>query len=206
MAKKIYNIPLSKVQVFIKEHRTVLNKILSNKQYLEYVKRFGKSYYDQEIESFITFFKIDKDIPYALKTVNYLSSNSFYEEIFALLNFSQFDFDKYKIAQRDFFYGFCYVLKKRDDELLKTLLAKLFLHFHSSQNENSNININFKEMTKALAKTNKLLIKESFGEDENSWYFKIFVDGKDFIELRGKSIKTLRKKAYRKLFYHLLDF
>lgn len=206
MAKKIYHIPLDITRVFIKENKSILNKLLNDKQYLEYTKRFGKSYYDKHIEEFIIFFKIDKNITYALKTINYLSSNSFFDDIFELLNFSQFDFKSSNISQRDFFYGFCCIMTKEDEELFEYLLHKLFIHFHATLNNDTNINIDFKDMAKDLANTKKMKLKESFGEDELGGYFKININDKVFVNLKGKSIKTLRKKAYKKLFYYLLDF
>ncbi len=206
MAKKIYHLPLDNTRVFIKENRSDLTKLLYDKQYLEYTKRFGKSYYDKQIEEFIIFFKIDKNITYSLQTINYLSSNSFFDDISILLNFSQFDFKSTKVTHRDFFYGFCYILCKKDVELFEYLLHKLYLHFHSTLNNNTNINIDFKDMAKDLAIMRKLKLKESFGEDESNSYFKIIFDDKIFIDLKGKSIKTLRKKAYKKLFFYLIDF
>jgi len=56
-----------------------------------------------------------------------------------------------------------------------------------------------------LAKNRKRTIKESFGEEGESSFFKLFLDGNLEVDERGKRIKTLRKKAYRKLFYLLLD-
>ncbi len=159
-----------------------------------------------QIESFISFFKIYKNLEFSLKTINYLSSLTFLENIFTLLNFNQYDFVNLKINQKDFFYGFCYILYKQDKVLFSTLLEKFFAHFHSSLNNNSNIHIDLTSITKELAVTRKINLKESFGEEEKQSYFNIKIDDNVSIDLKGKSIKTLRKKAYRKLFYLLLDF
>ncbi|MBL0722027.1 MAG: hypothetical protein JJV88_05550 [Sulfurovum sp.] len=206
MAKKIYHIPIDEARVFIKQNRPKLHKLLEDREYLQYSLKFGKTHYDIQIENFIIFFKIDKNIPYALKTINHLHSSNFLEQIFLLLNFNQFDFKKQNIAQKDFFYGLCYVLHKEDEELFIRLFEQLFLHFHSSLNNDTDTNIDFKEMAKELSKSKKLNIKESFGEENNQGYFKIYLDEKLYINLKGKSIKTVRKKAYRQLFYILLDF
>ena len=56
-----------------------------------------------QIESFISFFKIYKNLEFSLKTINYLSSLTFLENIFTLLNFNQYDFVNLKINQKDFF-------------------------------------------------------------------------------------------------------
>jgi len=206
MAKKIYHIPLDGTRVFIKENRADINKLLNDKQYLQYNQKFGKTHYELEIEKFITFFHINKNIAYSLQTINYLSSSLFFENIFTLLNFNQFDFIKSKINQKEFFYGFCYILHTKNNKLFEYLLEKLFIHFHSTLNNNTNTNIDFKEMAKELLKMKKLTLKESFGENESNAYFKIFITDTPNIEVEGSSIKTLRKKAYRKLFYKLLDY
>ena len=57
-----------------------------------------------------------------------------------------------------------------------------------------------------MAKQRNLNIKESFGEDIDGSYFKILLDDVVLIEEKGKLIKTLRKKAYKKLFDFVLDF
>lgn len=206
MAKKIYHIPLDDTRVFIKENKADINKLLKDNQYLQYNQRFGKAHYDTQIEEFVNFFKIYKNLSYSLKTINYLSSLEFLENIFMLLNFNQFEFDKSKATQKDFFYGFCYILYKNDSALFCRLLETFFAHFHSSLNNNTNINIDFKDMAQELAKTKKLNLKESFGEEDKTSYFKISIDDSMPINLKGKSIKTLRKKAYKELFYYLLDF
>jgi hypothetical protein len=57
-----------------------------------------------------------------------------------------------------------------------------------------------------MAKNRQITIKESFGEDEEGKsYFKIYCDGLITVEIHGNSIKTLRKKAYKKLCFILLD-
>ncbi|MEA3522699.1 MAG: hypothetical protein U9R50_06965 [Campylobacterota bacterium] len=205
MAKKVYHIPLQDARLFMHEHKAVLNRLLSDKQFLEYAKRFGKGYYDAQIEAFVTFFKIDKDLGYALKTINHFSAESFLDDAYKLLNFSQYVFEKHKCSERNFFYGFCYVFEKENPELFHKLMQKFFLHFHESLNSDSNITINYQEMAKSLAVSRKLTLKESFGEDEKGAFFQLLLTKEPLIVERGKSIKTLRKKAYKKLFFYLIN-
>jgi hypothetical protein len=60
-------------------------------------------------------------------------------------------------------------------------------------------------MSHVLAKSKKVTLKESFGEENGSAFFKLFVDGKICIGERGKRIKTLRKKAYKRLLHVLTE-
>ena len=197
MAKKVYHIPLQQTLEFIKANKAELKYMLNNTKLLEYNKLLGKSYYCLEIEKFINFFKIDKDPTFRLKTLEYFNSIKFLEEIYKLLNFSN---------QKDFFYSFCYVLNKKIPKLFELFMQKVFLHYHTAFNKNSNITIDYKEMALTLIKSKNITIKESFGENEENSFFKILLDDKIVIDERGKLIKTLRKKAYKNLFYYLLDF
>jgi predicted nucleotidyltransferase len=96
------------------------------------------------------------------------------------------------------------ILKKLQ-ELKPTLYEKYgiesFAIFGSvakgEENENSDINIDHKEIVVYLAKQKGIKLKESFGEDEKGAYFSLKV-GDESITLRGKSIKSLRKKVYKK--------
>ena len=91
-------------------------------------------------------------------------------------------------------------------ELFEHFLEKLFIHYHTTIKANSNIDINFKEMAIALAKNRKLSLKESFGETEKGKaFFKIIENGEVVVNKEGKSIKTLRKQAFKDYFYYLLE-
>ncbi|WP_419770309.1 MAG: hypothetical protein ACNI3C_00510 [Candidatus Marinarcus sp.] len=205
MAKKIYHISIEESRQFISQNKSELNKLLTNKHYFEYTKYFGKVYFNLQIEKFIHFFKINKDLQYSLKTINHLSNNIILNELFLLLNFSQFDFVKYKVNEKEFFYGLCYIMYQENIQLFEKLLHKFFLHFHATLNNNTNIQIDFKEMTISLANSRKISIKESFGEDEAGAFFILKINEQAIITQRGTSIKTLRKKAYKNMFYYLLD-
>jgi hypothetical protein len=205
MAKKIYHIPLQKIRIFISDKKSALHKLLKEKQTMEYYKCLGKMRYDEQIESFLSFFKIDKSIPYALKTMDYFNSHLFMDELSLQLNFAQFDFEGERVSRRDFFYGLSHLLYTKDKALFEQFLQQLFLHYHTSFNKQSNITIDYKEISQTLIKAKKQSIKESFGEDEKGAFFKLLIDGVEQINLRGKSIKSLRKEAYKQLLRELLE-
>ncbi len=205
MAKHIYHIPLQNTLHFIKNNKTQLKHLTTDKKQLEYYKLLGKSYYYLQIEEFIAFFKIDKDLSYALNTIEYFNSVIFLDEVFKSLNFTQFNLEEGNVNPKDFFYAFCYLYFQNSAEDFNLFMQKTFLHYHTAFNKNSNININHKEMCHTLAKSKNMVLKESFGEDDTKSFFKIFLDDKIIINENGRLIKTLRKKAYKKLFYYLID-
>lgn len=205
MAKKVYHLPLQKSLAFIKENKAELNSISTDKKHLEYSKLLGKSHYYIQIENFIHFFKIDKDISHSLATLEYFNSVKFFDEIYTLLNFSQFNLEKNNINKKDFFYAFFYIFSKNNNELFEFFLQKIFLHYHTAFNNSSNINIDYKDIAHTIAKSKNIELKESFGEDDKNSFFKILLNDKVAIDEQGKLIKTLRKKAYKNLFYYLID-
>jgi len=189
MAKKIYNIPLQKVKEFKKNARGVQT---------EFYTTFGKLHYSLEIEKFIYSLQLQKDETNAIKLTKEFLSKKFITQIAVLLEFSQ--------KEEEFFYAFCYELYLKKRELFELFLQKLFIHFHSSYTKVSKIHIDHINISKELAKLKKIKLKDSFGEKDKQSFFKIYVDDKLVIELYGNSIKTLRKKAYKKLTYILLEF
>ena len=84
-------------------------------------------------------------------------------------------------------------------------MHNMFLHYHTAFNNTSTFNIDYKEMALALLKAKSMDTKESFGEDTNGSYFTISLNNKIVVQKRGRVIKTLRKKAYRELFFYLID-
>ena len=205
MAKHFYTIPLQKSLTFIKEQKTLLNKATTDKKRLTYHKQLGKSYYILEIEEFLKFFKIDRDLDYALKSMEYFNNTVFIEKIQQILNFSMFKLQEKRVDAKEFFYAFCYLYRSIDKEEFSLFMQKTFLHYHSGFNTDSDIKIDYKDFSIALAKTKKAEIKESFGESEKESFFKLFIDNKLIVQEKGKKIKTLRKKAYKRLFFYLLD-
>lgn len=206
MAKKIYAIPLKKVLETINKNKTLFRKLLNDRHLLEYYKLLGKSYYILEIEKFIKMFKLDKNTAYALKILEMFNSKIFITEIILRLNFSQFKLEDYNILEKEFFYGFLYILKDLDKKVFELFLEKFFIHYYTTVHISSNIKINFKEISVSIAKSRGLEIRESFKEiSVNKVYFKIIQNGKVVVYKEGKSIKTLRKKAFKEYFYYLLN-
>lgn len=191
MPKKLYHTPLQDIHTFIKNYKNKISNTLQDNQKKEYYKTFSKAYYDIEIEKFIHFYKIDSDISHALKTINFFKSQSFLKRVYELLNFEQFDGD-----EKELFYIFLYFLKNIDNELFEKFIPKLFLHFFDS-NKTNNININYKEIAQTLSNQLHKTLKESFAQKDEYAYFKLILDEKEVVSLEGKSIKTMRKKAYK---------
>ena len=204
MARHFYHIPLQNTLQFIKTYKSTLSSLSRDKKSLEYYKQLGKSYYFLEIEEFIDFFKIE--LNHSLNTLAYFNSDVFMVEIERVLNFSQFELERYNIETKEFFYLFCYLYVKREYDNFDTFIQKTFLYFNTSLNTKSNIYLQYKEMSHTLAKSKNISIRESFGEDSRDGFFKIFLDDNLIIQERGKRIKTLRKRAYKNLFDILLQW
>ena len=197
MSKKLYHIPFFNVNSFIKENREIIQNSINNKIYYNYIKPFAKSYYYLEIQKFIKMLKIESDLQFAIKTTNYFNSEYFLNEVFKNLNLAKFDLKN--ITTNEFMYLFLYILNKYNKNLSDNFLDKLFLHYHVMLNKDLNNRLNHKEIVLSLIKLNYYTIKESFGEVDSQAFFKIFINEKLEIEEYGKSIKTLRKKSYKKL-------
>jgi len=150
------------------------------------------------IDEFLQEFKVQKDIGIALKMLEQFNSKEFFKELFLLLNFEQFA----KELDKEFFYSFIFFLSQKDDELKREFFYKVFIHF-GLVSDSSNIYINYKDIVQFLAKSKNKILKESFKEDEKEAYFTIMIDDKSY-SFKGKSIKTLRKKAYKKVFEDIL--
>ena len=203
VSKKFYHIPLQQILEFIKTNKADINKLNQDNKILEYHKLLGKSYYLLQIEEFIHFFKIDKDLRYALNTIEYFNSKIFVDEVYKSLNFVQFSITPKR--EKDFFYAFCTILYQKDSPLFEHFMHNMFLHYHTAFNNTSTLTIDYKEMALALLKAKSMDIKESFGEETNGSYFTISLNNKIVVQKRGRVIKTLRKKAYRELFFYLID-
>lgn len=202
MAKKIYHLPLKRVTEQLQTHKSSFNKLKKDVKFLEYQKLIGKALYTLEIKEYLAFFKIDRDLNYALKVVEYFNSKIFFQKLYEHLNLSMFISPEQDT--KSFIYGSFTLLNDIDKELFKTLLQKLFLHYQTSVNNPSNIEINFKDITTTLLKNKNQQIRDSFGESQDGKvFFKLFVDDILEVNLSGKSIKTLRKKAYKELFERL---
>ena len=201
MARRVYHIPLVKLREFIKSNRSEVNKIIDDKSYLEYAKLFGKSYYLVELESFLNNFKINREKKASLKVINHFNSPKFF-------NLLEKDLELKKVKEIDFkeyFYILTYLLANYDKKLLELFLQKIFLHYHFGVNSGSGIEINYKDIVLFLLKQQGKSVKESFGETKEGAYFKLFIDNEILFNGGGKSIKVLRKRAYREVLDILLD-
>ncbi|MCE5210977.1 MAG: hypothetical protein LLG40_05445 [Deltaproteobacteria bacterium] len=79
-------------------------------------------------------------------------------------------------------------------------LLNKFLFSHRS------ITINYKAMVEGLLKSDfPKLVKESFGENTEGAYFKLHFKKQLVYEETGNSIKTMRKKGYKELLFHIID-
>jgi hypothetical protein len=206
MAKHFYHVPLQNALGFIKTHKSTLARLIDNPKERSYHHQLGKAYYQLQIESFMHFFKIDRDTDYALRTLEYFNSMIFFREIHTALNLSQFGLDPDAPQTREIFYALCHLYATEEPEAFEHFIQKTLLHYHSAFNPESDIHIDHKELSHALAKNRKQTIRESFGEaDDDMAYFKLYLDGTLIADERGKRIKTLRKKAYKRLFFRLIE-
>ncbi len=204
MPKHIYHLPLLKIQILIENNTSLINEVFRNNNIFEYKKIFGKIYFTVQIKKFIEFFKINKDISYALQTINYFQSEIFLEYIYRLLNFENLMLHN-KITKRDFFYTLLVSLEKQNQALMNQFLHQVFLHYFATLNKDNSYNIDFIDLSQSIAKNKKIPIKESFGKVESFSFFKLYLNGVLQIELKGKSIRILRKKAYKSLLFVLLS-
>ena len=203
MSKKFYHIPLQKMRLFLKNNKSELNATLKNYDASMYAKNFGRAYYELEIEEFILFFKIDANLGYALKTINYFHSEVFLKILYEQLNFEQFEGTN--ISDKEIFYIIVYLYKKYKPKEFHTFIHSFMLHFFSSSQDSSKLYVNHKDMLNTLVTQNKGVLKETFGESEGKSYFKLTLNESFTMQLEGKSIKTLRKKLYKKFFLYVLD-
>ena len=204
MAKHHYAIPLHKAHAFIKTSRTKLNTLSANAAKRELYATFGKASFTMEIEAFITFFKIDRDVTHANRIVHHLNSAAFIGELAKRLGFESFVREG-SGELKPFFYAFCYLFARYEADDFHHVMQKSFLHVSSAFNKSTPVTIDYEQMAHALAQSKKLEIANSFGEAENGSFFTIRLNGREIVSLQGKKIKTLRKKGYKQLFYHLLE-
>jgi hypothetical protein len=128
MAKKLYHLPLQHIKTFLAHQKSTLRSDIKNSKKLEYAKRFGKASYLLEMERFISFLKIDKNLDHALKLIKYFESEPFIQEISRLMRLQDFCEGK-----REHFYLVLYHLREYDFELFSSFLQQCFMHFHTSQ-------------------------------------------------------------------------
>jgi len=202
MSKKLYSLPLTKVIDFLNQNKSTINTTLKEKKNLEIALYFGKCYYGLALEEFIRFFKIYKDTTYTLKTIEFFNSEIFLMEIAKLLSLNE---HQYSQNLKSMVFAVSYLLCTKNKPLFEDFFKSAFLHFHTSFQKDSDIYINHEQIVKELVKSKRQIIKESFGQSDDDVFFKISLDGNEIISLKGKSLKTLRKKAYKNFFFYFLD-
>jgi hypothetical protein len=214
MAKKLYSVALRFVQIFITNNRSKINTIIKDNSKYEYAKVLGRSHYEIYIQRFIEEFKINKEMDYAVKILNQYKSYTFIYDFYKLLNLDRFekpqnDENAKKDHQKNIFFCFIYYLSTipntQKEDLENRLFRHYFLHKLAGINQSTKIELNFKNLCEALVKGKETTIKESFKVEDEKAIFKILVNHNPHIELLGVSIKTLRKRAYKQLFYDLID-
>ena len=206
MPKKIYHLPIHKAQEFISNNRLEISQMIDCNDILLYNKTFGKAYYELSIKRFIEAYKIEANRK--LKALNYFKSKHFFELFYDLLNLEQFSLNT--PHTQDLIYGIFYLIQTQDLELFDRFCDKVFLHYFGQTNtdgktnKHNNIKIDYQNISQLISSQLNISLKESFGEDGKDTYFKIYLDDKLIINLKGKSIKTLRKKAYKKALLYLI--
>lgn len=203
MARKLYSIKYEEVSNFIKNNKTKIDEYLLSTSF-EYAKLFGNAIYEMKIKNFIEQFKIDKDKVYALEVVSFFKSSSYIEKILSHIG-TLSPTDK---KSKDLFYVLVYVLEHSKSEDIKEILFfRSFLFYVFSIKKSSNINIDHKRMSLSLLKTSytNIVVKESFSENTECAFFTIKLSNGYKITENGNSIKTLRKKVYKRLFFDILD-
>jgi hypothetical protein len=187
----------------------------------------GRAYYEIAIFEFVKQYKIDQDVAYTVQVLNLFKRYDFVKMMYDYLHLNRFEDSNYikkadenltKLYHQNIFYTFVYWLfdDSKDTQTPKVkdkLFNHYFLHYLSTFNSQSSINLNYKDMSLAYIKGKDITIKESYKSDETSKIvdFKLLVEAKNqeiknyIINIRGKSIKTLRKKAYKKLFMKLIE-
>jgi len=218
MARKLYSVGIHYVQRFITEEKSDINYYIVNPGYFEYAKIFGRSHYELYIQSFIEQFKINKEIDYAIKVLNHYKSYTYIYKLYKLLNlerfeerqkFATFDETTKKDYQKNIFYSFIYYLTTvhhvQREKIEHKLFTHYFLHTLVMVSPKTKTKINHKNLSLALLKGKDMKLKESFKEENGEAFFTLYINQKPHIQLTGKSIKTLSKRAYKQLFYDLID-
>jgi hypothetical protein len=219
MAKRLYHIGIDKIKTYILNQKSKIAQNIHDKDRFEISKVFGRTYYEVALHDFCMKYKIDKNIKYQLQVINIFKSSQFITDFYNILSltifeeghhFQMIENDTLKDYQKSIFYIFIYFLhtnvNESKKEIADKLLSQYFFHHLSTINKANNIVLNYQNMTRSYIKGKNIVLKESYKIDENvNVNFKIFVNQEVRIDLNGKSVKTLRKKAYKKIFFELID-
>ena len=208
MAKHLYSIGFDKIKHHISNNKDKISYHLKQSCRLELSKKFGKSFYDIAIYDFFDSLKILQNTTYAIQIYNYFKSKTFIDELYTHLGLDMFD---NTIDKQVVFYSFVYYLFtssiKPTQDIQQKLFYHYFLHNITIVNKNTSTSINYKDMALSYIKNKDITIKESYvlNKDTKIVDFKLLINSKVKIKLEGKSIKTLRKQAYKKIFLYLID-
>lgn len=200
MPKKRYHIIQKRVKTLLEQHKSDVTSYYDKSKLREYRKRLAKAHYLVEVESFLKQFHFADDTLWSLQLLEYFESATFYTQILALMGCKKHE----SIKPSEQALHCLDVLQSIDKALYQTFLSQCFLHYHSTQTPKSNIVINHQAIAHHLAKMQGMTLVESFGEEEGKAFFDIYNENeKLLVSLQGKSIKNLRKKAYKTLLRHL---
>lgn len=214
MGRKLKFVGFDKIDKYINEKEDIIIQTFKNPVKFEYSRTFGKAIYHLKIKHFIEQFRLNKNISYALKTFNLLSSyeciNEFIERT-KLKNFIENTKDKnlYKNQVLNKFYSFVFILTEDNSSFSKKIQERIFqkylLHYYLWVRADRGRELNYQNMVKYLLKGKIADVKEQPKQLEDKVIFNLIFNGELITSLEGKSIKTLRKKAYKKLFFYILE-
>ena len=211
MSKKLYAVGFEKVKAFANEHKTHFRTTLNDTKTLHMMAIFGKSHYELSILEFFKSHRIHQNLAYALRLLEHFKTTDFivqtlqHSGLYALLTPTQkSDSAKNELLVR-YFYACVYLLheKLKDEAINRAIFELNFLHHSAQTQTESGIEKNSEAMARNLLKPK--IPKESFGESEEGAFFKLILDSVTVVEMKGKSIKTLRKKSYDTLLKMILD-
>ncbi len=220
MAKKLYQIGFTSIRNYISSHKSLINKNIKNSETHELAKVFGRSFYEIAIKDFFTGYKIDRNPKYALQVLNVFKSFNFINNLYVHLELNMFEdtthvkkLNQLSINdyQKSIFYCFVYFICTGTDAQKEDIKRKVFLHYFlhhiSVIIPKTDTYLNYKDMTLSYIKGKNVSIKESYKIDSDSENvnFKILLNEQIKINLDGNSVKTLRKKAYKQVFFYLID-
>ena len=208
MSKKFYAIGFEHIKSHFEKNKKQLQEPLNHQENYDILYIFGKSHYELAILNFFKNHSILKQTTYSQKLLEYFCSDDFIAQTMKHIGvFDKIPKEKQKEKSflRWYFYSCVYIFYEKcfDKNIEEKLFERNFLHFSATINPPTNTQINPEQIVKNILKPKTP--KESFGEDENGVFFKIIFDSKICIDLRGSSIKTLRKKAYKEFLKMVLD-
>ena len=208
MAKKLYAINFDTIKAYIAKNNKIFNEISHTEDQNDILWMFGKSYYEFAILKFFKNHAILKQKAYSKTLLHYFTSAEFISQTVEHLGLKQIlkkENNPKEQSVKIYFYSFVYIFYEKcfDASIENKLFEQNFLHYSTTIHNPTDIKIDYEKFIKNILKPK--VPKESFGECENGVFFKLILQSKELVSLEGKSIKTLRKKAYKELFRTLGD-